>query len=198
MKTSKLILMFVIVFAMVAIAEVFQLSTIGISNKDVNSLPTVIVDVNMMTDGNLYLLDNPEIGVKTCKTKKLPKPIAELSEGLNSLTLLQDPNLIDFAGTGRSFGFGISGTFETATIIVNDKKYNFQGDTSESDRWDLLLKKLTGQTVSEIKYYRNGTSSIYHWMPDCRYIKDTSTEITEFEASSMIRCKRCTFLESKE
>lgn len=134
MKAKHLILM-VIITLLMAWAYSEPIQTIGISTADVNSVPTVTVEIVAETECKVYLLDNPDIGVALGELERTetkynygvrvwnpPKPIATIKSFKTSL-IISDPNLVDFAGTGSSFGFGITGRWSEFAITVNGKRY---------------------------------------------------------------------------
>ena len=134
MKTNIIILLLCM-----ALGYAVPMQTIGIDNKEVLSFPRVMkIELKMQSEGRIYLLDNPEIGVHKTELKdvyqtkyrygvKIYRPI--LPEVVNAFDFkwwVNDPNIVDYAGTGRSFGFGIIGKWSDATILVNEKEYNFK------------------------------------------------------------------------
>jgi hypothetical protein len=185
------------------IAYSVPIQTIGISTADVNSVPECTVSVVMQEPGQLYLLGNPEIGVHKCEmpserrikrgdiTLIWTPPTATLLPNLQNTIQITDPNVIDYAGTGRSFGFGISGRWTSAVVTVNGRVYNFKPivDMTDFAAFMRTWNPASGVVSPASKYYYiNGTSKIYH-REGCRYVTGKSNKVTNIDG--LQPCKVC-------
>jgi len=201
----------------VALGYAVPMQTIGIDNKEVKSFPKVEIKLVMQTAGRIYLLDNPEIGVHKTELKDTYKTtyhygsriwmplMPELVDTFDYRLWITDPNLYTYAGTGRSFGFGIIGKWSDATITVNDREYKFKPIVDMVDLVEFLSTWNPETTIPEPNVvdinpviepnliepneppvqlpmvWVSQTGTKYH-LKSCRYWRDNFQEISIIDA----------------
>ena len=213
MKTNLVILLLCM-----ALGYAVPMQTIGIDNKEVLSFPRVKIELTMQSEGRIYLLDNPEIGVHKTEFQddynikyhygtRIWQPLMpELVSTFDFSLSVTDPNLYDYAGTGRSFGFGIIGKWSDATITVNDREYKFKPIVDMVDLVEFLSTWNPETTIPEPNVLHfdpviepneieepneppvqlpmvwvSQTGTKYH-LKTCRYWRDNFQEISIFDA----------------
>ncbi|MFA5187051.1 MAG: hypothetical protein WC551_11265 [Patescibacteria group bacterium] len=155
---------------------VADFSVIGVDIDAITDMNDLRVEALMLTDGQLYLLDNPRsdfsmngsphsqrVYKRTGMIRVFSEPMPvwqTLHRGLNIVTASATGRRLeamDYAGTGRSFGVGIKGqVYSVELIVVNFsgteqrfKLYFSPADTNRDGKVDLSdLAKLSNDWLN--------------------------------------------------